>query len=141
MSHTHERELIYRALDAPVLIVDFDVHHGNGTQALFYDRAEIGYLSVHEYPAFPGSGAGDEIGSGKGRGATRNIPLAAGADDGIFATALEDGLEELGSRLRPAALVVSAGFDAHLRDPLGKMELSADGFRRLTVAVCQRAGL
>jgi acetoin utilization deacetylase AcuC-like enzyme len=132
-------EVVVRAVNAPVLIVDFDVHHGNGTQRMFYDRAEVGYLSVHQYPLFPGTGQGDEIGEGAGRGTTLNLPLAAGADDEVYAAALEHGLEELGHRLRPVALLVSAGFDAHQDDPLGGMELSYEGFRRMSAAIVQAA--
>ncbi len=132
-------ELVVGALDQPVLIVDFDVHHGNGTQQLFYDRPDVGYLSVHQYPAFPGSGTGDEIGSGPGLGTTRNIPLAAGADDAMFCSALESGLQELGSVLRPAVILVSAGFGAHRDDPIAEMQVTADGFRRLSAAIVQAA--
>jgi len=132
-------ELITRAWNLPVLIADFDAHHGNGTQAMFYDRADVAYLSVHQYPTFPGTGAGDEIGTGAGRGTTRNIPLAAGADDEIIATAFENGLAELGSRIRPAVILVSAGFDAHHDDPLAQMQVTEAGFRRMTRAVVQAA--
>jgi len=130
-------EVIARAWQAPVLVVDFDVHHGNGTQAIFWERADVGYLSVHRYPFYPGTGAGDEVGGGPGRGTTRNVPLAAGADDAVYASALEAGLEELGSRLQPAAIVVSAGFDAHREDPLGGMALTEEGFARMTRAIVQ----
>lgn len=132
-------ELVWRALGSPVLIVDFDVHHGNGTQRMFYDRWEIGYLSVHQYPGFPGTGGGDETGHGKGMGSTRNIPLAAGADDDAFASALEQGLDDMCSLLRPAVIVVSAGFDAHKHDLLGEMSLTTQGFRRMTTATRQAA--
>lgn len=128
-------EVIVRSLNAPVLIVDFDAFHGNGTQHQFYDRADVGYLSVHRYPSFPGSGTADEVGEGAGRGWTRNIPLAAGADDDVFCTAVENGIDELGSKMRPAAIVLSAGFNGYRGDPLGGMRLSEDGFRRITAAV------
>lgn len=128
-------EVIVRSYNAPVLIVDFDALHGNGTQLHFFERADVGYLSVHRYPCFPGTGGADEIGEGAGRGSTRNIPLASGADDDVFCTALENGLEELGSRLRPAAIVVSAGFSAYHRDPLGGMAVTENGFRRMTAAI------
>ncbi len=132
-------EVIARAWQAPVLVVDFDVHHGNGTQRLFWERPDVGYLSVHRYPFYPGTGAADEVGEGAGRGATRNFPLAVGADDAVYASALEAGLEELGSRLKPAAIVVSAGFDAHAGDPLGGMEVTEAGFERMTRAIVQAA--
>ncbi|MDD5562234.1 MAG: histone deacetylase [Thermoanaerobaculaceae bacterium] len=123
-------ELLARGC-GPVAIVDFDVHHGNGTQAHFWERDDAFFLSIHRYPFFPGSGAGDEVGAGRGRGFTRNVPLAAGADDAVYREALEMGLEELGRVLRPAAWVVSAGFDAHREDPLGGMNVSDEGFGTL----------
>lgn len=132
-------ELIVQAIDQRILIVDFDVHHGNGTQQIFYDREEVGYLSVHQYPFFPGTGGGDETGEGKGLGANRNIPLAAGADDAIFAGAVEGGLEEIGARLQPQVILISAGFDAHHLDPLGGMQLTAGGFQRISAAIVQAA--
>jgi acetoin utilization deacetylase AcuC-like enzyme len=132
-------EVMVRSWGAPVLIVDFDALHGNGTQSHFYERADVGYLSVHRYPWFPGSGTADEIGEGDGRGTTRNVPMAAGADDDLFCTALEHGLDELATRLRPAALVVSAGFSAADGDPVGGMHVTEAGFRRITTAVVQAA--
>ena len=112
----------------PVAVVDFDVHHGNGTQQHFWDRSDVFFLSVHRYPFFPGTGAGDEIGSGAGRGYTRNYPLAAGADDETYAGAVASGLEDVLAAGTPAAWVVSAGFDAHRDDPLGGMNLTEGGF-------------
>ncbi len=132
-------EVIARAWRVPVLIADYDVHHGNGTQHMFYDRGDVGYLSVHRYPFFPGSGAGDEIGEGKGRGMTRNVPLAVGAGDAIYASAFEAALEELGGRMRPAVILLSAGFDGHERDPVGGMRVTEEGYRRMTRAIVQAA--
>lgn len=132
-------EVLVRASGEPVLVVDFDAHHGNGTQAHFWERGDVGYISVHEFPAFPGTGGADEVGEGKGRGATRNVPLAPGADDSVFATAMENALEEIGTRIRPAAVVVSAGFSAHTDDPLSAMRVTETGFRRVTRAIVQAA--
>ncbi len=120
-------ELLARGC-GPVAIVDFDVHHGNGTQAHFWERDDVYLLSLHRYPFFPGSGAGDEVGAGKGRGFTRNFPLAAGAGDEIYREALAAGLEELTAVFAPSSWVVSAGFDAHREDPLGGMSVSDEGF-------------
>jgi acetoin utilization deacetylase AcuC-like enzyme len=131
-------EVIVRSWNRPVLIVDFDALHGNGTQEQFWERGDVGYLSVHRFPWFPGTGTADQIGSGR-LGMTRNVPLAEGADDEIFCTALERSLEELANRLQPAVLVLSAGFNAHHADPTGGMRLTADGFRRLTRAVMAAA--
>jgi acetoin utilization deacetylase AcuC-like enzyme len=132
-------EVVVRSWGLPVLIVDFDAFHGSGTQRCFYDRADVGYLSVHRWPWFPGTGSADELGESAGRGTTRNIPLVAGAGDDVFCTALENGLEEMATRLRPAAIIVSAGFSALTGDPLGGMELTDAGFRRITRAVVQAA--
>lgn len=132
-------EVVVQSWAEPVLIVDFDAHHGNGTQDCFYDRPDIGYVSVHGFPGFPGTGTADEIGAGEGAGVTRNVPLAAGADDAVFCTAFEGALDEVGSRLKPAAIIVSAGFDAHPSDPIGGMRVSEAGYRRLSAAVTTAA--
>lgn len=130
-------EVLTRASGGPVLIVDFDAHHGNGTQRHFWERADIGYVSVHEYPAFPGSGGADEVGEGPGRGLTRNVPLAAGGDDAVVAGALESALEEIGSKMQPVAVVVSAGFAGHESDPVSGLNMTPEGFRRMTRAIIQ----
>jgi len=128
-------EVLCRASAQPVLVVDFDAHHGNGIQELFWTRRDVGYLSVHEFPAFPGSGAGDEEGEGEGLGATLNIPLGPGADDETVCTALEHGLETMVERMHPVALVLSAGFSGSLEDPLSTWKLTEGGFRRMTQAI------
>jgi len=120
-------ELLARGL-GPVAIVDFDVHHGNGTQAHFWSRADAFFLSLHHFPFYPGSGSAEEIGAGAGRGFTRNVPLAAGADDAIYTEALAMGLEDVLRTLTPRAWLVSAGFDPHVDDPLGGMAMTEAGF-------------
>ena len=132
-------ELLARGC-GPVAIVDFDVHHGNGTQAHFWERDDVFFLSLHRYPCFPGTGAGDEVGAGRGRSFTRNIPLAAGADDAVYREALAMGLEDVTRALRPAAWVVSAGFDAHRDDPIGGMRVSEEGFRAIGALLREAAG-
>jgi acetoin utilization deacetylase AcuC-like enzyme len=132
-------EIVVGSLGENVLIVDFDAHHGNGTQQRFYDRPDVGYVSVHGYPGFPGTGTADETGEGEGEGSTRNIPLAVGADDSVFCTAFECAVDDLASRLRPKVIIVSAGFDAHAADPLGGMRLTEAGIRRLSAAVAATA--
>jgi acetoin utilization deacetylase AcuC-like enzyme len=132
-------EVVVQSWAKPVLIVDFDAHHGNGIQAHFYDRPDVGYVSVHGFPAFPGTGTADEIGSGKGEGLTRNVPLTTDADDATFCEAFEVAVDEVGSRLHPAVVVVSAGFDGHVSDPVGGMRISEAGFRRLSAAVVAAA--
>jgi acetoin utilization deacetylase AcuC-like enzyme len=114
---------------ARVAIVDFDVHHGNGTQHLFEERADVFYLSLHQYPFYPGSGAASERGRGAGRGATLNVPLPAGTGDEGYRAAFEEQVLPALREFAPAALVVSAGFDAWARDPLGGMRVSEGGFR------------
>jgi acetoin utilization deacetylase AcuC-like enzyme len=116
---------------APVAIVDFDVHHGNGTQAHFWERDDVYYLSVHRYPCYPGTGSGDEAGGGRGYGFTRNFPLAAGADDATFTSAVEAGIEEVFAAMQPRLWLASAGFDAHREDPLGGMAVTEEGFNRI----------
>jgi acetoin utilization deacetylase AcuC-like enzyme len=132
-------EVVVRSWARPVVIADFGALHGDGTQEAFFDRADVGFVSTHRYPAFPGTGGADEIGEGPGRGATRNVPLAAGSGDDIVCPAFEGALEEICRRLDPAALIVSAGFDAHPQDPLGGMAVSADGFRRLSASLTRAA--
>jgi acetoin utilization deacetylase AcuC-like enzyme len=115
---------------AKVAIVDYDVHHGNGTQHIFEERADVLYASTHQYPFYPGTGAASERGRGGGIGATLNVPLPAGCGDAEYETAIRDtvlpGLRAFG----PDGLIVSAGFDAWQDDPLGGMKVSEDGVRR-----------
>ncbi len=125
-------EVVTRSWGLPVVIGDFGALHGNGIQHQFFTRGDVGYVSVHRYPAFPGTGGADETGEGEGHGTTRNVPLAAGANDDIICTAFESALTEVCSRLRPAMLVLAAGFDAHRSDPLGGMSMTEEGYKRLT---------
>ena len=118
-----------------VLIVDWDVHHGNGTQDIFYDDPTVLYFSVHRYPFYPGTGSADQQGKGKGVGYTINVPLPAGAGDKEFVQAVEDKLRPAALKFRPDFVLVSAGFDAHRQDPLGGMNVTADGFAQLTRVV------
>lgn len=118
-----------------VLVADFDVHHGNGTQELFWEDAGIGYLSVHRFPFYPGTGAADEAGEGPGRGTTVNVPLPAGSADEAYAGGFERALTAFADRFRPEFVLVSAGFDAERRDPLGGMRVSVEGYARMTRAL------
>ncbi|MBV8200557.1 MAG: histone deacetylase [Acidobacteria bacterium] len=126
-----------------VAIFDFDVHHGNGTQHLFEQRPDVFYASTHQYPFYPGTGAADEIGVGAGAGATLNVPLPAGTGDDGYAAAIEGRVLPELRRFAPEVLLLSAGFDAWMRDPLGGMAVSEQGFgrwgewlRRLAGEVC-----
>jgi acetoin utilization deacetylase AcuC-like enzyme len=112
-----------------VAIFDFDVHHGNGTQHLFEERADVLYASTHQYPFYPGTGAAGERGIGAGEGFTLNVPLPAGTGDDGYAEAIRDQILPALRRFAPDALIVSAGFDAWQRDPLGGMRVTEEGFR------------
>jgi acetoin utilization deacetylase AcuC-like enzyme len=116
---------------ARVAIVDIDVHHGNGTQAAFYDDPTVFYASTHQFPYYPGTGAAEERGRGAGLGATLNVPLAAGAQDDAFVGACERTILPALETFRPDALLVSAGFDAHRLDPLGGLRVTTDGYRQV----------
>jgi acetoin utilization deacetylase AcuC-like enzyme len=115
-----------------VLVVDFDVHHGNGTQDLFYDDPRLGFLSIHRYPFYPGTGAADEIGTGMALGTKCNIPLPYGISRSDYHAAFANGLEKLADSLRPELVLISAGFDAHAEDPVGDLGLEVDDFITLT---------
>jgi acetoin utilization deacetylase AcuC-like enzyme len=111
-----------------VAIVDWDVHHGNGTQEMFYADPSVLYVSLHQFPFYPGTGAADELGTGQGRGFTVNVPLSPGADDGVYVAAFDRIVAPIIDQFDPDLLLVSAGFDAHRRDPLASMALSDWGF-------------
>jgi len=132
-------EVLARCWQRPVLVADFDVVHCGGTQEIFWQRGDVGVASVHRWPFFPGTGGADETGDGDGAGATRNMPLAAGADDSVYVSAFERAVDELAGRLRPAAVVLAAGFGAHRDDPLGGMAVTDAGFARMTAAAVRAA--
>jgi acetoin utilization deacetylase AcuC-like enzyme len=114
-----------------VLIVDWDLHHGNGTQHSFYEDPRVLYFSTHQYPYYPGTGGLDEIGSGPGRGYTVNVPLPGGAGDEIYDAAFAQVLDPVARGFKPELVLVSAGFDIHRLDPLGGMKVTEQGFARL----------
>ena len=114
-----------------VAIVDYDVHHGNGTQWAFYEDSSVLFISSHQYPFYPGTGAADEIGAGDGVGFTINWPLAAGAADADYERVYAASADVL-RQFRPEMILVSAGFDAHMDDPLGAMRVTTQQFGRLT---------
>jgi acetoin utilization deacetylase AcuC-like enzyme len=115
-----------------VLIVDFDAHHGNGTQDAFWDDPRVGYLSLHQWPLYPGTGALDEVGGVGARGSTVNVPLPAGATGDAYLAAVDELVAPLAARLGATWLLLSAGFDAHRADPLTGLGLSAGDFAPLT---------
>jgi acetoin utilization deacetylase AcuC-like enzyme len=116
---------------AKVMIVDFDVHHGNGTQDTFYGDPSVLFISTHQQGIYPLTGAEDEAGADAGRGATINVPLAAGAGDAAFARILETVIGPAADRFQPNLVLVSAGYDAHWRDPLASLQLSTTGYFQL----------
>jgi acetoin utilization deacetylase AcuC-like enzyme len=118
-----------------ILIVDWDVHHGNGTQAIFDDDPSVLYFSVHQYPFYPGTGAATETGRGRGQGFTLNVPLAAGAGDDTYMAVFERQLLPQALAYRPDCVLISAGFDAHYADPLAHMQVTEEGYRRMTQVV------
>ena len=122
-----------------VFIFDFDVHHGNGTQHLFETRDDVYYASTHRYPFYPGTGAATEIGKGAGRGFTLNIPLAAGEGDSALLHATEDEVVRIIEDYRPDAILLSSGFDAHRRDPLGGMNVTEQAYGTLTSRIIECA--
>jgi acetoin utilization deacetylase AcuC-like enzyme len=124
---------------ARVAIVDFDVHHGNGTQWSFYDDPSVLFISSHQFPYYPGTGAANEIGSGAGTGFTINLPLATGATDADYELVYSRIAIPALRQFKPELVLISAGFDAHMDDPLGGMRLTAGCFGRLTALVAAAA--
>ena len=122
-----------------VLIVDWDVHHGNGTQHILEQDASVFYFSLHQSPLYPGTGARDERGRGAGHGATLNCPLPPGTGDAGFLGALRDELEPAAERFRPQFVLISAGFDAHWADPLAQLEVSTAAYGEATRRVRELA--
>ena len=118
-----------------ILILDFDVHHGNGTQHLFEERADVFYISTHQYPFYPGTGAAHEKGKGAGEGYTLNLPLHAGANDETYHQIFKEKIEPSVIEYKPDFLIISAGFDAHELDPLGGMQVSKQGFKAMAQSI------
>lgn len=118
-----------------VLIVDYDVHHGNGTQDIFYRTSRVLYFSTHQYPHYPGTGHWQEIGAGEGEGFTVNVPLPPGVGDAGYQRVFDDLLFPIAERYRPQLVLVSVGFDAHWSDPLAMMGLSLAGYTALARTV------
>jgi acetoin utilization deacetylase AcuC-like enzyme len=114
-----------------VLVLDFDVHHGNGTQEIFYARPEVLFVSLHQFPFYPGTGSIAESGSGDGEGYTLNVPLGPGADDVTYAAAFDRIVAPVVNEFSPSLVLVSAGFDAHRDDPLAEMRLTEEGYRAM----------
>ena len=119
-----------------VAVVDYDVHHGNGSQWLFYDDPTVLFISLHQYPFYPGTGAANDVGSGDGTGFTVNVPLETGAADLDYTLVFDCVVLPVLQSYAPEMVLLSAGFDAHARDPLGGMLVSTDGYAKMTRALC-----
>jgi acetoin utilization deacetylase AcuC-like enzyme len=117
-----------------ILIVDWDVHHGNGTQDIYYDDPEVMFLSIHRYGHgfYPGTGPADEIGTGRGLGFTRNVPVHFGISRRDYLSLFKNAVEQAADRIKPELVLVSAGFDAHTRDPIGSLGLETEDFTEMT---------
>ena len=124
-----------------VAVVDFDVHHGNGTQEIFYERSDVYYISTHQFPFYPGTGSINETGRNDGEGFTLNFPLPAGTDDQRMSRIFKDKILPALNRYRPHLLLVSAGFDGHRLDPLGGFEMTGDGYREISRVLMGHARL
>jgi acetoin utilization deacetylase AcuC-like enzyme len=128
----------YKEIDR-VAILDWDVHHGNGTQGIFYDDPSIFYFSMHQYPWYPGTGSRGETGQGRGRGYTLNVPLKALTPTSDQRRAFDSAIEEIAAKFTPDLVIISAGFDAHADDPLGQLLLTDGDFVQMTRVVKQWA--
>ncbi|MFN2533056.1 MAG: histone deacetylase [Pyrinomonadaceae bacterium] len=128
----------YKEIDR-VAILDWDVHHGNGTQGIFYDDPAVFFFSAHQYPWYPGTGARGERGVGRGAGYTLNLPLRAATPAIEHKRGFEAGLHEISSKFVPDLIIISAGFDSHIDDPLGQLLLTDNNFSEMTRAVKQWA--
>jgi acetoin utilization deacetylase AcuC-like enzyme len=115
-----------------VAIVDWDVHHGNGTQGIFYDDPTVHFFSMHQYPWYPGSGSRGETGFGRGLGSTMNVPVKANTSAEEQRRMFESALEDISKNFKPDLIMISAGFDAHLTDPLGQLKLEDKDFTSMT---------
>ena len=122
-----------------VAVLDWDVHHGNGTQGIFYDDPSVYFFSIHQYPWYPGTGSRGETGHGRGLGATMNIPVQANTNAAEQARMFEGAIEDISKRFKPDLIMISAGFDAHLTDPLGQLRLEDDDYISMTRTVMQWA--
>lgn len=122
-----------------VLVIDWDVHHGNGTQDIFYEDENVYFFSAHRFPFYPGTGDTDETGRGKGLGTKFNLPLAFGIKRREYLAAFENMLTDAATKCKPELVLLSAGFDAHKRDPIGSLGLETEDFGDLTKLVLQVA--
>jgi len=128
----------YREIER-VAIIDWDVHHGNGTQGIFYDDPSVFFFSAHQYPWYPGTGARGERGTGRGLGYTLNLPLRAATPATEHKRGIEAAIDEISTRFSPDLIIISAGFDSHIGDPLGQLLLNDEDFVAMTGVMKQWA--
>ncbi|HLA95524.1 MAG TPA: histone deacetylase [Pyrinomonadaceae bacterium] len=122
-----------------VAIIDWDVHHGNGTQGIFYNDPSVFFFSMHQYPWYPGTGSRGETGNSRGLGSTLNVPIKALTLASVQRSTFESAIQEIASKMKPDLIFISAGFDAHLTDPLGQLQLEDTDFRSMTRTLMQWA--
>jgi acetoin utilization deacetylase AcuC-like enzyme len=130
---------INREIAGKIAIVDWDVHHGNGTQHSFYASSDVLYISLHQYPHYPGTGSASEIGEGEGKGFTLNIPMASGSDDDVYREAFRKAIIPAIENYRPDLIMISAGFDSHRDDPLAGIRLSTGMYGEMTRMLLKQA--
>ncbi len=122
-----------------VLIVDWDVHHGNGTQDAFWEDEQVGFFSIHRWPFYPGTGDSTETGAGKGLGSTLNVPIEFGTDRSEYLGGFRKSLEHFAAKIKPELILISAGFDSHRLDPIGSLGLETEDFAEITKTVADIA--
>lgn len=122
-----------------VAIVDWDVHHGNGTQGIFFDDPSVFFFSMHQYPWYPGSGSRGETGYGRGKGTTMNLPIKATVPASDQKRMFDHAISDINTNFKPDLILISAGFDAHISDPLGQLKLKDDDFMSMTKTIKQWA--
>jgi acetoin utilization deacetylase AcuC-like enzyme len=122
-----------------VAIIDWDVHHGNGTQGIFFDDPSVFFFSMHQYPWYPGTGSRGETGFGRGRGYTMNVPVKAHTRASDQKRMFESAINDIGAKFKPDLIIVSAGFDGHLTDPLGQLRLEDEDYVSMTRTLKQWA--
>jgi acetoin utilization deacetylase AcuC-like enzyme len=122
-----------------VMILDWDVHHGNGTNDIFHSDPSVLFVSIHEYPMYPGTGASSDVGAGPGAGFTVNLPVPAGSDDAVYRSLVDHVAVPLMLQFQPQLVLISAGFDAHRSDPLASCRVTDAGFASMTASVVEAA--
>jgi acetoin utilization deacetylase AcuC-like enzyme len=122
-----------------ILIVDFDIHHGNGTEEIFYEDPGVFYISLHQYPHYPGTGAREDIGRGRGKGFNLNLPMSPGSGDVEYIKVFKDTVIPAANSFKPQVILISAGFDGHAKDPLSSTTLTSKGYYEITTILKELA--